>query len=109
MQFGSRIDKFGAIQEKLARMAMNHYVTESMAYMISSNMDSGSKEFQIEAAISKIFASVSCPIRYRSHQGRGGGDGLWGEDFERECLELAKSQSAACQNSEKNKCIKYTI
>ncbi len=30
-----------------------------MAYMVSGNMDSGAKEFQIEAAISKIFASVS--------------------------------------------------
>merc|ERR1719198_1512546 len=38
-------------------MAMLHYVTESMAYMISSNMDKGSKDFQIEAAISKVFAS----------------------------------------------------
>lgn len=31
---------------------------QSMAYMISGNMDSGATEFQIEAAISKIFASV---------------------------------------------------
>ena len=30
-----------------------------MAYMVSANMDMGVKEFQIEAAISKIFASVS--------------------------------------------------
>jgi len=30
-----------------------------MAYMVSGNMDSGATEFQIEAAISKIFASVS--------------------------------------------------
>ncbi len=30
-----------------------------MAYMLSSNMDSGSLEFQIEAAISKVFASES--------------------------------------------------
>uniref|UniRef100_A0A8C5GB90 Very long-chain specific acyl-CoA dehydrogenase, mitochondrial n=1 Tax=Gouania willdenowi TaxID=441366 RepID=A0A8C5GB90_GOUWI len=30
---------------------------QSMAYMISGNMDSGATEFQIEAAISKIFAS----------------------------------------------------
>uniref|UniRef100_A0A674NNT4 Very long-chain specific acyl-CoA dehydrogenase, mitochondrial n=1 Tax=Takifugu rubripes TaxID=31033 RepID=A0A674NNT4_TAKRU len=29
----------------------------SMAYMVSGNMDSGATEFQIEAAISKIFAS----------------------------------------------------
>uniref|UniRef100_A0A3B4VGA5 Very long-chain specific acyl-CoA dehydrogenase, mitochondrial n=1 Tax=Seriola dumerili TaxID=41447 RepID=A0A3B4VGA5_SERDU len=56
-QFGSKIHNYGAIQEKMARMAMLHYVTESMAYMISGNMDSGATEFQIEAAISKIFAS----------------------------------------------------
>jgi len=30
-----------------------------MAYMISSNMDSGSSEYQVEAAISKVYASVS--------------------------------------------------
>lgn len=57
VQFGKRIDSYGTIQEKLARMAMLHYVTESMAYMISSNMDKGSTDFQIEAAISKVFAS----------------------------------------------------
>lgn len=57
VQFGRRIDSFGTIQEKLARMAMLHYVTESMAYMISSNMDRGSVDFQLEAAISKVFAS----------------------------------------------------
>lgn len=38
---------------------MMHYVNESIAYMLCANMDGGSKEFQIEAAISKIFASVS--------------------------------------------------
>ncbi|RUS76840.1 hypothetical protein EGW08_015396 [Elysia chlorotica] len=56
-QFGKKIETYGAIQEKIARMTMMHYVTESMAYMISGNMDQGSTEFQIEAAISKIFAS----------------------------------------------------
>ncbi|XP_028986683.1 very long-chain specific acyl-CoA dehydrogenase, mitochondrial [Betta splendens] len=56
-QFGSKIHTYGTIQEKLARMALMQYVTESMAYMISGNMDSGATEFQIEAAISKIFAS----------------------------------------------------
>uniref|UniRef100_A0A4W5QBU2 Very long-chain specific acyl-CoA dehydrogenase, mitochondrial n=1 Tax=Hucho hucho TaxID=62062 RepID=A0A4W5QBU2_9TELE len=58
VQFGSKIHTYGAIQEKLARMAMLQYVTESMAYMISGNMDSGSKDYHIEAAISKIFAST---------------------------------------------------
>ncbi|KAJ8923733.1 hypothetical protein NQ315_010314 [Exocentrus adspersus] len=56
-QFGQRIDSFGAIQEKIARMAMLQYVTESMAYMISGNMDSGSQHYHLEAAISKCFAS----------------------------------------------------
>uniref|UniRef100_A0A8C6LTQ0 Very long-chain specific acyl-CoA dehydrogenase, mitochondrial n=1 Tax=Nothobranchius furzeri TaxID=105023 RepID=A0A8C6LTQ0_NOTFU len=56
-QFGNKIHTYGAIQEKIARMTMLQYVTESMAYMISGNMDSGAAEFQIEAAISKIFAS----------------------------------------------------
>ncbi|KYO26453.1 acyl-CoA dehydrogenase family member 9, mitochondrial [Alligator mississippiensis] len=56
-QFGDKIHNFGIIQEKLARMAMLQYVTESMAYMISANMDQGATDFQIEAAISKIFAS----------------------------------------------------
>lgn len=57
VQFGQKIDTFGAIQEKIARMALRQYVTESMAYMISANMDRGAKDFQIEAAISKVYAS----------------------------------------------------
>ncbi|TRY78408.1 hypothetical protein TCAL_07844 [Tigriopus californicus] len=56
-QFGSRIDTYGAIQEKLARMAMTHYACESMAYMVSGTMDRGYDDYQLEAAISKIFAS----------------------------------------------------
>lgn len=54
VQFGRRIDSFGTIQEKLARMALLHYVTESLAYMISGNMDSGSQDYHLEAAISKV-------------------------------------------------------
>lgn len=56
-QFGNKLHNFGVIQEKLARMAVLQYVTESMAYMISANMDSGAKDFQVEAAISKVFGS----------------------------------------------------
>lgn len=40
-QFGSRIDSYGTIQEKIARMSMAHYATESMAYMVSGIMDKG--------------------------------------------------------------------
>ncbi|KAG1651047.1 Very long-chain specific acyl-CoA dehydrogenase, mitochondrial [Nymphon striatum] len=56
-QFGSKIMNYGTIQEKLSRMAIVHYVTESMAYMISANMDKGSEGYQLEAAISKVYAS----------------------------------------------------
>lgn len=56
-QFSQRIDSFGSVQEKIARMSMLQYVTESMAYMISGNMDTGSKHYHLEAAISKCFAS----------------------------------------------------
>lgn len=55
IQFGKRIDSFGSIQEKLARMSMFQYVTESMAYMVSGNMDTGSEHYHLEAAISKVF------------------------------------------------------
>merc|ERR1712142_1015829 len=56
-QFGNRIDSYGAIQEKIARMSMTHYATESTAYMVSGIMDSGWGDYQLEAAISKVFAS----------------------------------------------------
>ncbi|XP_014204905.1 very long-chain specific acyl-CoA dehydrogenase, mitochondrial isoform X2 [Copidosoma floridanum] len=57
VQFGKTIHNYGAIQEKIARMSMLQYITQSLAYMISSNMDMGSQEYHLEAAISKVFAS----------------------------------------------------
>jgi len=57
VQFGSRIDGYGAIQEKIAKMSMIHYATESMAYMVAGTMDGGYEDYHLEAAISKIFAS----------------------------------------------------
>lgn len=57
VQFGRKLETYGGIQEKLAKMAMHHYATQSMAYMISGNMDSGSVDYHLEAAISKVFAS----------------------------------------------------
>jgi very long chain acyl-CoA dehydrogenase len=56
-QFGSHINSYGAIQEKIARMAVKQYVTETMGYMLAANMDRGVTDYQIEAAISKVFAS----------------------------------------------------
>ncbi|XP_060814424.1 very long-chain specific acyl-CoA dehydrogenase, mitochondrial [Bombus pascuorum] len=57
VQFGRTIDYYGNIQEKLGHMAMLHYVTESLAYSIAGNMDNGSQDYYLEAAISKCFAS----------------------------------------------------
>ena len=46
VQFGSRIDGYGAVQEKIARMSMLHYANESMAYMVAGVMDQGHKDYQ---------------------------------------------------------------
>jgi very long chain acyl-CoA dehydrogenase len=51
------LDSYGGIQEKIARMACLQYATQSMAFMISGNMDNNSKDYHLEAAISKVFAS----------------------------------------------------
>lgn len=59
VQFGSKISTYGGIQEKIARLTMMHYVTESLAYMVAGNMDRGAKDFQLEAAVGKIIASES--------------------------------------------------
>jgi very long chain acyl-CoA dehydrogenase len=56
-QFKNKLDTYGGIQEKLARMGMMQYATQSMAYMIAANMDLGSNDYHLEAAISKVFGS----------------------------------------------------
>ena len=56
-QFESKIRDFGLIKEKFALMSMKIYAAESMAYLLASNMDKGSSDYQLEAAISKVFAS----------------------------------------------------
>ncbi|XP_022119259.2 very long-chain specific acyl-CoA dehydrogenase, mitochondrial isoform X1 [Pieris rapae] len=58
-QFGRRLADFAGVQEKLARMAQLQYVTESLAYLVSGTMDAGKQEYQLEAAVSKVFASDS--------------------------------------------------
>ncbi|GBP48510.1 Very long-chain specific acyl-CoA dehydrogenase, mitochondrial [Eumeta japonica] len=56
-QFGKTLAEFGTIQEKLARMAVLQYVTETLAYVVSGNMDAGCRDYHLEAAVSKVFAS----------------------------------------------------
>ena len=57
VQFGKKLKEYAAIQEKIAQMNMIQYATESMAFQISQNMDAGSQDYHLEAAISKVFAS----------------------------------------------------
>lgn len=40
-------------------MLIRHYVTESIVYILASNMDRGIQDYQLEAAIAKVVASVS--------------------------------------------------
>jgi len=56
-QFVSKLKDYQGIQEKIALMNMLCYANESMAYMLCGNMDRGAPEYQLEAAISKVFAS----------------------------------------------------
>lgn len=58
-QFDRKLDGFENVQEKLTTMAMRQYVTESIAFMLSGSMDLGAKDFQVEAAMSKIYSSES--------------------------------------------------
>lgn len=40
-------------------MIARHYATESIVYLLASNMDRGIQDYQLEAAIGKVAASVS--------------------------------------------------
>jgi acyl-CoA dehydrogenase family protein 9 len=56
-QFGSTIDSFGLIQEKLATMAASIYACESMVYMTTGKIVQGMHEFSHESAICKVYCS----------------------------------------------------
>jgi acyl-CoA dehydrogenase family protein 9 len=56
-QFGSTIDNFGLIQEKLATMAANIYACESIVYMTTGKITQGMSEFSHESAICKVYCS----------------------------------------------------
>jgi acyl-CoA dehydrogenase family member 9 len=56
-QFGSTIDNFGLIQEKLATMAANIYACESMVYLTTGKITQGMSQFEHESAICKVYCS----------------------------------------------------
>ncbi len=58
-QFQKSISEFGLIQDKIANMMMDNFAAESMVYMTTSLIDRGVKDYSLESAICKVFASES--------------------------------------------------
>ena len=58
-QFGRPIGSFGMIKEKLGRMAMRCYASESLCYLVSSTIDRGGVDYSVEGAATKVFNSES--------------------------------------------------
>lgn len=56
-QFDKKLREFGLIKKKFANMALATYAAESMTYMTCGLMDRGDRDYAIEAAMSKVFAS----------------------------------------------------
>ncbi len=57
VQFGKPISEFGLIKQKVGQMVVDCYATEAAVTMVASLVDGGFQEYQVEAAISKVFAS----------------------------------------------------
>uniref|UniRef100_F1L0V7 Very long-chain specific acyl-CoA dehydrogenase, mitochondrial n=1 Tax=Ascaris suum TaxID=6253 RepID=F1L0V7_ASCSU len=74
-QFGKKLKDFGNVQEQLVDMITRHYATESILYMLASNMDKGVQDYQLEAAIGKVMASENawrvCDAAIQLHGGMG--------------------------------------
>lgn len=56
-QFGRPIAGFEMVKEKLAEMSIDVFSMESLVYATAALVDGGFKDFSIEAAICKVFAS----------------------------------------------------
>jgi len=57
VQFGKPISEFGLIKQKVGQMVVDCYATEAVVSMVAGLVDRGFEEYQVEAAISKVFAS----------------------------------------------------
>jgi hypothetical protein len=56
-QFEQPIANFGLIKQKVGKMVVNTYAAESVVNMVAGMVDKGHKDYAVEAAISKIFAT----------------------------------------------------
>ncbi len=57
IQFGKKISEFGLVKKKVGEMVIDCYASEAVVSMVAGLVDSGHHDYQIEAAISKVFAS----------------------------------------------------
>ncbi|MDZ4786819.1 MAG: acyl-CoA dehydrogenase family protein [bacterium] len=58
-QFGKSISEFTLVKSKIAQMTIDCFASESAMAMVAHYMDSGVKDYSVEAAMSKVFASES--------------------------------------------------
>lgn len=56
-QFEQPIANFGLIKQKVGKMVVNTYAAEACVNMVAGMVDSGHKDYAVEAAISKIFST----------------------------------------------------
>src|ERR1700723_262335 len=56
-QFGQPIAEFGLIREKVSQMTVDCFAAESVVWMVAHYIDSGSEDYSVEGALSKVFAS----------------------------------------------------
>ena len=55
--FGAAISSYGLIKKKVAQMVIDCYTAEAAVTMVGGLIDAGYKEYQVEAAISKVYAT----------------------------------------------------
>jgi acyl-CoA dehydrogenase family member 9 len=57
VQFDKPIKDFGLVKQKIGQMVVDCYATEAVVTMVAGLIDNGFQDYQVEAAISKVFAS----------------------------------------------------
>jgi acyl-CoA dehydrogenase family protein 9 len=58
--FGRPIGEFGLIKDKIAAMMAETWTLESMVYLTTGLVDSGTPDFSVESAICKVYGSEAC-------------------------------------------------
>jgi alkylation response protein AidB-like acyl-CoA dehydrogenase len=57
VQFDKPIREFGLVKQKVGQMVIDCYAAEATVTMVAELVDQGYQDYQVEAAISKVFAS----------------------------------------------------